>query len=407
MRQGELKSALGAATAAFKAARQSGRPLLLARVMLQLGEAQGRSGNNEAGIDTAQRAAKLFELEDDACGVGRAHWVVALGCNRQSRVKEARAAAETALDLCGRAGDRYGAGNALNSLSQSDTDIAESIRHLQQATQAFEMAGYAERRTVSLGNLAVSYDELGLYHHARRLQREVVEATRDMGAKVGLTYGLGNLLAAELKLGALDAATRVCREFVELASALGDPSMDSALAGYQGDLALAKGDPRAAVRYFQSAVQIARRTGLGVETVFLTQLGHAHLAAGDAAAALKATTKATAKHRDQSFAKPDSLTSQEIWWRHAQALSANRQSAKAREALARAYDFLLEGIANLRDEGLRRNFLNKVPANREIVAAWLRDGAARKLPNERLTAHLAIESNVREPFKRLADTVCG
>src|SRR5262249_62434943 len=63
-----------------------------------------------------------------------------------------------------------------------------------------------------------------------------------------------------------------------------------------------------------------------------------------------------------------------------------------------------EPIAHLSDEGLRRNYLNKVPFNREIIAAWLADAAKHRFPRQRLLAPLAVESNVREPFQRLADT---
>ncbi|MBK7317147.1 GAF domain-containing protein [Candidatus Villigracilis affinis] len=101
---------------------------------------------------------------------------------------------------------------------------------------------------------------------------------------------------------------------------------------------------------------------------------------------------------------PKPLASQYIWWWHAQALNANKKTREAREALDRAYDFLLEGITNIRDAGLRRNALNKVEDNRKILQFWVKDGAKRKLPKERLFAHLNIESNLREPFQRLADT---
>jgi len=100
----------------------------------------------------------------------------------------------------------------------------------------------------------------------------------------------------------------------------------------------------------------------------------------------------------------DGLTSQAIWWWHAQILNANQKTQAAREALDRAYDFLLETIGNIRDEGLRRNALNKVEDSRKLLQFWVRDGVKRKLPNERLFAHLAIESNLRDPFKRLANT---
>ena len=122
------------------------------------------------------------------------------------------------------------------------------------------------------------------------------------------------------------------------------------------------------------------------------------------AAALKVTAKATAIHQAQSFPKLDGLTSQAIWWWHTQILNANQKTQAAHEAIDHAYDFLLESIANIRDEGLRRNALNKVEDSRKLLQFWVRDGLKRKLPNERLFAHLTIKSNLRDPFKRLANT---
>ena len=69
-----------------------------------------------------------------------------------------------------------------------------------------------------------------------------------------------------------------------------------------------------------------------------------------------------------------------------------------------AYRFLLKGIAGLSDEGLRRNYLNKIEAHREIVHAWLKDARKRRLSAERRAAHLTGDTNLREPFERLVDT---
>ena len=289
-------------------------------------------------------------------------------------------------------------------LSHTDPDIAQSARQLRQATRVFEAAGYAERRAVALGNLAIRYDEMGLHQHANRLLVDVVAASRAMGAKQRLAHTLTNVVATETSLGALDAARLHLRELAALAESLGDPGMNVSVEHNAGDLALAEGDPVAASHHYQAATDLAHHAGLGFESVLLSKLGAAQLARGNHAAALTATTKATAVHRARAFVKPDRWTSQEIWWRHARALSASNKSSEARQALARAYGFLVDRIAHLRDDGLRRNYLNKVPFNREIIAAWLADGAKRKLPKKRLFAHLAVHSDVREPFQRLADT---
>ncbi len=403
MRRGEVKEAVKTATSALATARRARNGALVAKCLLRLAEAQHRA-SLDAAARTAQEALDRFNAAGDDSGAGRAQWVVALQFLRAGKADDARRAAQAAVDLCQRVGDSYGVGNALNALAQTDIDIGETIRHGQQAIQAFETAGYVERKAISTSNLAIYYADLGLYPHARRLHEDAVRTHRSMGSNLSQAYALENLGEVEVQIGALDAASRHCRQLSDLVSAFGDPVMESALPRLKGEIALAAGDPQGAARHFDASAKVARKVSARLEHVMLTRLGSALLASGSAVAALKATTRATTLHRGHAFAAPDGLTSQEIWWRHAQALSANKRAKEARDTLARAHGFLLERIATLRDEGLRRNYLNKVAVNREILAAWLDDSARRKLSKDKALAHLAIESNVREPFQRLADT---
>jgi GAF domain-containing protein/CheY-like chemotaxis protein len=57
----------------------------------------------------------------------------------------------------------------------------------------------------------------------------------------------------------------------------------------------------------------------------------------------------------------------------------------------------------LSDDGLRRNYFNKVAINRNIIQAWLEEAARRKQPPAALTDHLSSAGNVQDPFKRLID----
>src|SRR5262249_48982607 len=158
----------------------------------RLGEAQNRLSDFKAGIESARQAGDLFENEGDSSGAGRAYWVAAFAHQLLQRIKEARADCQKAIELCTRAGDPYGVGNALIILSQNEPDIAETIRLLHLAQEAFEATGYAERRGVALSNLGNAYEGLGLYHHARRLFREVTTLAHAMGAKQHYTYNVGN-----------------------------------------------------------------------------------------------------------------------------------------------------------------------------------------------------------------------
>ena len=404
MRTGDLKAAVKTATSALKTSQLTQQKPLIAQSLFRLSEAQMRTGQHEAAIGTAQQAITLFEALGDSSGAGRAHWMLSFSYGRLNRAEDSRSAAQTALELCRQAGDQYGIGNALIALNNTNVDIAESIQQLQQAIQAFETAGFVERQSVAIANLAIVYMDLGLYAHARRLNSEVIEMTRAIGAKLILTYTLGNIIEPEFVLGAFDSARLHLQEMEKLVPVLGDPTMDAGLAATWGDLSFAEGNIKSAIRRYKSALRMAQKNKLSDVNVTLTNLGKILLANHEPVAALKATTKATDLHRAQSFAKPNAFSSQGIWWRHTQALNANKKKKEAREALERAYEFLLESIQNIRDEGLRRNALNKVEVNRELLRSWVEDGAQRKLPKERLFAHLNIESNVREPFKRLADT---
>ena len=148
---------------------------------------------------------------------------------------------------------------------------------------------------------------------------------------------------------------------------------------YRGLIALLENDPPAAITHFKNAVHLAREAGdLTTEIWSLIYLGQAYLHHDDPSAALEATTRAADLHRAHALRVLDGFPSQEIWWRHSQVLSANQQSEAAQEALKMAYHFLLDGIASMSDEGLRRNYLNKVTVNREIIAAWLEQGQEEK-----------------------------
>ena len=405
MRMGELQTAVKTATRALKAAQQSKQQALVAESYLRLAEAQFRARVSEPALHNARRAAELFHELGNLSGEGRALWAVASALELQGLALESHETAHAALALCQQTGDSYGAGNTLNVLTFIEPDIAEQLKLLTQASVQFEQAGYLERLNVVKGNLAIAYSALGLYPHARRLQQECVTISRGMGARLNLAYSLANLAEAEIRLGQMEDARRHLGELAEMTPTLGDPSMSAMVPWCLSLIALAEGDAQTAIRNASSAADIARESGTRTYAIAAdAALGEAYLMEGNLTAALAATTRATELHRAQGLSAIETFSTAELWWRHSQALTANQQVQAARAALEQAYQFLLDGIASLSDEGLRRNYLNKVTVHREIIAAWLKDGRKRKLAPEKLYAHLAGQANLREPFQRLVDS---
>ncbi len=374
--------------------------------MFRLAEAQFRGASGEDAVKNASKAAKLYQTLDQTADQGRALWAVSAAQSRLGNAAEANRAAGDALALCRSGGDLYGVGNALNMLTFNEPDRGTSLKLLNQALAAFEAAGYAERQAMVTNNLGNAYRGLGLYRRARRLHLKAGDINRRSGGHAALAGIAWQLAFEDLEMGHLDAARANLAQTAALLSKSNEDQRWAVLSPMlEGLLEMRESDTPAALRLYKRALAESRKQGrVNAEMNVSAALGEVHLAAGNPGAALAATRRATAMHRAHKLEALEGLDQPLVWWRHSQALQANKQAPAAREALEMAYEFMLKGIAGLSDEGLRRNYLNKVETHREIVAAWLKDARKRRLSLDRRAAHLAGEANLREPFERLVDT---
>ncbi|HSL31384.1 MAG TPA: GAF domain-containing protein [Anaerolineales bacterium] len=379
------------ATSALKFARQSKQKYLEAEALFWL----AWYSPNDISIRLAQQAADLFLSVDHPSHAGLALNLVASSYVSLGRNEEAHHIIQTALRLCEQTGDNVGKGWSLTILSMIETDLSVAIKLLRQAHQAYEAAGHVVGITVVANALGYKYSQLGLYGRAMRFCRRSFENNRTWAVPIN------NIIHIEIELHDLEHAHQHVEEMRSITKIRSHMALVEDLAGR---IALLEGKSKIAIRHFKDAIKISHDAVPAREIGQLTLLGMAYSAQGKHIAALKATSKAVKMHRDLNFPVVDDLPSQSIWWRHMLALQANGKRAEAYDALKVAYDFLLQGIASLQDVGLRRNYLNKVEINREIIQLWVKDGKKHRLPKERLLAHLNIESNPREPFKRLAES---
>ena len=404
-RTGNARAATVTAEDALQAARQSKQPALEALSLFRLAEAQFRALNSEKSAKTAMQAARLFKSLGDPVGEGRALWAVAAARSNQARVAETTVAANQALALARRCGDLYGVGNAINILSFNETDIATSLRMLQQSQAAFEAVGYIERKGVITHNLGLAYSNLGLYRRARRLLLSASQIYRQTGASGADTLTVWLLALAEFEMGHLVLARAYLNEALTMAEGRRDERNPAFPGLILGRLAWWEGDNASAVRHLAEAAQLLRDADQdGLEMSSLAWLARAQLAAGDKSAALQATKRATTMHKAHDLAEIEAMDSRMLWWEHSQALAANGKKVAARQALATAYRFLVRPIAGMSDEGLRRNYLNKIENHRNIATAWLKESGTRGSASSRRVPHLAGKTSLREPFERLVDT---
>jgi len=400
---GESKAAIATAEAALAAARGARDRVLEATSLLRLAEACFRVSECERANAAAREAAALFRAQARPAGENRALWAQAAALSRSGKADEAQRVSRAALAIARSCGDWLGVGNAANMLTFDERDVGVRLRLLKESLAAFTRAGYVERQGVITHNLGVAYHELGLYRRARRHFLAARETYQGAGAIGGIARTAWMLARVEAETGHVEAMRRYMDAALAEIDAVGGQGYPAARPLGLGWLAAAEGDAGVAERRLRAAAPEAQQAGSdAVAMQALTLLSRVLLDHGDARGALAASTQAASLHAAHRHVTLQGMDPAELWWRHSQALAASRRPAEARSALDRAYRFLVAGIATLGDEGLRRNALDKVARNREIVAAWLAGSAGRRAKG--VPPHLAGEASLVEPVERLADT---
>ena len=404
MRLGQNRQALGVAEQALALAEAGRDPATVASSVLCLAEAQLRAAAHDAALASAKRAAAQFEALGDTAGQGRAQWLTAFAYTRLSRNDASRNAARQAVALARQAGDAYGLANALNVLSFSCSDIAERLDVVRQAEAAFERAGYAFGRMAVLGNLSITFAELGLWRHACRLGEQCMAVSERMGAPLNLSLEMGAVLKWQLDLGNLPGARAGWPAYDALVDSLDEPVTRNDRELFAAELSAAEGDIAGALKRLRAFLRQVRTHNPGFELYVMIPLARLLLQRGDAAAALRATRRGIACLRERGFARTGFGQSQDIWWWHHRALVALGDDDEAWAALQQAQALMLVSVRNVPDEGLRRSYLNKLQVNRQLVPTWLAEAARRGLPDAQRLEHLRLPSSLADPFKRLVDS---
>ncbi len=398
--------AVQSAHAALAAARAAGDRSLEGRALFRLSEAQFRLFDNEAALQHARQAVALFAALGDSVWQGRALWAQGYAHDHLGQADACRRAAGQALQLAQQAGDFEGIGAAANLLYREHADMAQRLKGLKQSLAAFVAAGQLERAGASLGNLGMAYGAIGLYARARNPGGGATVVVDAEMQRRRTPYYTVMQSVIEGQLGHLTAAQQLAQQAADSSVGIEDPWLRTIVQLVLGRAARLNGRHAAALRHFDAAVELAAvRRDTTLQVVTLTELGSLKLLIADVAGALASTRQAVQLLQARGSAGLGSMfTPATAWWWHSRALQANGRHAAARRALARAYRVMLDGVASLSDEGLRRSWFNKVEAHRQLIGAWLDEGRRGTVAKSRTLAHLSAHTQLREPFERLVET---
>ena len=403
-RQEYSAQALQTAERALQAAQlapAAQRPALVALALLRQASA-ALSTDRAWAARSAADAARRFQALGDAAHQGHALRVLANLKLAEADTPEHRALAEQAVALARQSGDASGLARAIMTRDQTDDDLAVGVRGLQEAHRVAREAGDLSLQAAAEHNLCLTYARLGLWRRARRLMLHSI-ALREPGltdaARVNI-WGIAGLMA---RACGDHEAGRAAMERALRAQANEPSPYRETLSRYHEAHHQRRDHPPRALTLSRS---LAQKANGWLQQAILRDLSQDELAAGNAAAALRATAQATQLQlQRQGRLGGGTESDAALWWAHHRALLANGRPQPAFEALATAYGLLVQGVRPLSEEGLRRSYLQQsFSEHAELLRAWVAAARAAGMPPESHTAHLYGTVSLQESVQRLVDT---
>jgi eukaryotic-like serine/threonine-protein kinase len=307
-----------------------------------------------------QRARLLLRLGQVKGGVGR--------------FEQAREAYEEALSLARRIDNARLEAHLLNALGE----VAGRSTHYQEALDYFKASLQIDRELGDryttgrkLANLGLAYAAVGLYRRAERYLRkalELHEAVGHPGEWGDVVVALGEVIAS---LGDLEAARALLEDSAEMAHRRGDVRTELRARVRLASVLLEQGrasDRPTARTIAEQVLETARSHGLRTaRRRALAVLARLHEEAGDRARAIELEREAVMLVR----AGADPIDGVRSIHHLGRLLVADERAAEGTPLLREAAAMLHARLDDLRDEELRRGYLDQPDARRILV-----DGAA-------------------------------
>ncbi len=324
---------------------------------------------------------------------------------RTGRYEFAVQAIRESLRLAREHGDRIREGYALNQLGIALTDLVEKRDSYEQALEIWQETRNIRGKLMVLNNLSLVYDRLGLYETAREYAEQVLSIDRTRGNNLDIGYDLESLGRSYLGLNRLDEAFGVFEESQQICEQIEDYFAASLCALGIARVALQRNQPQAARRAIQKGLGYPGEEGANPNLAILfAWLGAADLAAGDLEAAVAASGRASRMLEDAGTIIGEYPVCHIHWWRY-QALKARYElngnpddRTLAKHVLREAHETMIGDIATLSDAGLRRNYLNKVAINRQIVMEYAGMMAER---GQALAGQAVWQGSIQAPLQRM------
>ncbi len=258
-------------------------------------------------------------------------------------------------------------------LARNKGKLAESVADFRRAADYYESIGHRRAACEALGNLGNALLELGHLEEAEARMRQVLATANKMDLKYmvgGSLQLLTNILAYQ---GSLAEARTIGAQAIALTRGQNDRRFQGYAEAYLSVTEYLAGDYARAEHYASAAVT-TWETAPSVRPFAIALLARALLAQGREAEALVSARDANAQLESLGVVDDGEAT---IRLALAECLIATRDTAPAREVLAKAANRILASAEAIEDPASRESFLTRIPEHRRILEL-ARDLAASK-----------------------------
>ncbi|HEX8917433.1 MAG TPA: GAF domain-containing protein, partial [Chloroflexota bacterium] len=378
--------------------------------LVALGDIKDAQSDHLRAAELFERALQIYRDLDDQVSQARCH--VRLGYARRwaDQYEQATEHGEQALKLSRSVGDRAVEALALNTIGLASPDLARARTPFEQALEIWQMLENRYGEALINNNLGISMRMLGLYRKARDYGERAVDAVSQIGflSPADVAGNLDSLAATYLEMGEVNKARATIEQAVEDARASSDREIASAVSLTHGRIELAAGCAEEARVLFESAVDVFRKFNVAWWLAGgLSWLGEACLQLGDWDAADRASSEAMSILRQVGQGNSD-VPAHYVCWLRFRVVSSDPGGPDAEETwtvLQQGRDALLTSIDSLSDAGLRRNCLNKVSFNRDLIEEWTRAAEKRedRITPEELRSVSVGPASLQDQLARMLD----
>ncbi len=305
------------------------------------------------------------------------------------------------LEIARELDDRLLQANAYHALGLSEKNPSLTRGHFEKALEIYRAIGDGKGIGAMLANLADFHFDHGLYKRAYMLYNQALEIAKSTGSRSNYLLAQLQTASAGFLAGYREEGLALNARTISEAQSAGVGDVGAFAMNARGQMLNRLGQYEVAQDYLDRAAEMMQVAPSFIPFAWGVA-GENALALGDLSGALRRTEKAL--EWAPPITKPYNLEFP-LWHRYRalQQAAGNLPVAPgdAWELLQRASGLISERANEIRDAGLRRNYLHGYFWNQPILLEWARQAHTRGLPLTPLTGNQPHPGIDRDQFNRL------